>query len=153
MIVLKPSESFLYISGISQHLTLIRGSLKKVYNISTARNGFGEQENSNKTPRGLHYIRATIYEDADINQHFESRRPVHTQTDISGCILWLHGMEPSRNRGAQVDSLRRYIYIHGTPRHFLKKPSSIGCINMRNIDIADLRTYLTKYCRVYIDEN
>jgi lipoprotein-anchoring transpeptidase ErfK/SrfK len=46
-------------------------------------------------------------------------------------ILWLCGREPGRNRWGAVDTMRRYIYIHGTHEFAeLGKPGSIGCVRM-----------------------
>lgn len=54
-------------------------------------------------------------------------------------ILWLEGLEEGRNRGGDVDSRRRFIYIHGTPDEArLGEPASHGCIRMRNEDVAAL---------------
>jgi lipoprotein-anchoring transpeptidase ErfK/SrfK len=54
-------------------------------------------------------------------------------------ILWLSGCEVGFNRLGDVDTMRRYIYIHGTPDSVvLGKPGSIGCIRMHNNDLLDL---------------
>jgi L,D-transpeptidase YbiS len=53
--------------------------------------------------------------------------------------LWLCGREPGRNRLGRVDSMRRYIYIHGTPdSEPMGVPASHGCIRMRNQDVISL---------------
>lgn len=147
MIALTQLEHFIYISGKSQTLLYKRPNQILKFHISTAANGFGETENSFKTPRGWHYIRCIIGKDHPSNTYYSSRRPVH-HSDISGRILWLHGIE-SNNK----NSLKRYIYIHGTPQPFSKKPSSKGCINMHNKDINTLCQLITPYTKVYIDEN
>jgi lipoprotein-anchoring transpeptidase ErfK/SrfK len=54
-------------------------------------------------------------------------------------IIWLQGMESGFNRGGQVDTLSRYIYIHGTPdSEPMGVPKSHGCIRMRNRDLIEL---------------
>ena len=111
------------------------------FHISTAKNGFGETPNSYKTPRGWHYIRAMIGLDNPIETCYKSRRIIE-YSHISGRILWLCGLE-SRNHQPRQHSMKRYIYIHGVPTPFKKTPSSKGCINMRNEDIAKLSQALT----------
>ncbi len=54
-------------------------------------------------------------------------------------ILWLAGCEPGRNRFGEVDTLRRYIYIHGCPDGApMGIAASHGCIRMRNADVMEL---------------
>ena len=54
-------------------------------------------------------------------------------------ILWLRGLEVGVNRLGNVDSMRRYIYIHGTPHEdAIGTPASHGCIRMRNADVIEL---------------
>ena len=126
-------------------------SLLKTYPISSAKNGAGERMNSGCTPRGSHRIRAKIGENAPLGAVFVGRRPTgeiwtpaygaaHPERDwILTRILWLCGNEPGLNRLGQVDSMRRYIYIHGTPDDQpMGKPCSHGCIRMRNQDIQVL---------------
>jgi L,D-transpeptidase YbiS len=119
--------------------------------VSTARNGAGEVNGSECTPRGAHIIRAKIGAGASPGTVFVGRRASGEQYSpelgarfpgrdwILTRILWLSGCEPGRNRLGQVDTMRRYIYIHGTPDHVvLGTPGSRGCIRMRNRDIIDL---------------
>ena len=121
------------------------------YAVSTATRGPGECEGSLQTPLGLHEIRAKIGAGEPEGAVFEGRRPTgeictpermraEPERDwILSRILWLRGREPGRNRGAAVDSMRRYIYIHGTPDETsLGTPVSHGCIRMRNTDVIDL---------------
>ncbi|MCC5792527.1 MAG: L,D-transpeptidase [Legionellaceae bacterium] len=127
------------------------GALVQRYSISTAKNGAGEWENSECTPRGQHHIYAKIGADAPLNSVFVARRwtgeiysPVlHQQYPerdwILTRILRLAGDEPGRNKGGQCDSLNRYIYIHGTPDCTpLGTPGSRGCIRMANADLLAL---------------
>jgi hypothetical protein len=121
------------------------------YLVSTGRNGAGEQNGSGCTPRGLHRVRLRIGEGCPLGTVFKARRPTgeicdaelvaaYPQRDwILTRILWLTGCEPGRNRGGCVDSLRRYIYIHGTPdTEPMGEPCSHGCIRMRNQDLIEL---------------
>lgn len=123
----------------------------RVYAVSTATKGGGEVNGSNQTPRGLHIIKAKVGAAMPINTVFRGRRPtgeVYTPAlaAASPCrdwiltrILWLGGMEAGKNRYGNVDTLRRYIYIHGAPDDaIMGKPGSIGCIRMHNADIVGL---------------
>jgi len=121
------------------------------YEVSTAANGPGEQRGSFCTPRGRHIIRAKIGAGAPENTVFVRRRPTgeiytpelaarHPGRDwILTRILWLSGCEPGFNRLGEVDTMRRYIYIHGSPDEVpMGVPGSRGCIRMRNRDIIEL---------------
>jgi L,D-transpeptidase YbiS len=121
------------------------------YRVSTARNGPGERNGSFCTPRGRHIIRAKIGAGQPENTVFVRRRPTgerwspalhaqYPQRDwMLTRILWLSGCELGRNRLGDVDTMRRYIYIHGAPETAeMGKPGSIGCIRMRNADIVEL---------------
>ena len=131
------------------HLTGERGRF--IYNISSAKNGVGEQYGSEQTPRGGHLIRAKIGAGAAVNTVFVARRPSgeiyskelraqYPQRDwILSRILWLSGLEIGYNRLGKVDTMRRYIYIHGAPDDQpLGIPSSHGCIKMANHDLIEL---------------
>lgn len=150
MISLKDNEPFIIVNGRCQLLSYYSKETQRSFHISTAAKGFGETHGSYKTPRGWHYIRAIIGKELPIDTYYKSRRAVGTITSISGRILWLCGLE-AHNHHASNHSMRRYIYIHGTPQHFLKKPISEGCINMRNSDIKLLTDIIPPYCKVYID--
>jgi len=119
--------------------------------ISTAGNGVGQQMGSECTPSGLHRIRAMIGAGCELNTVFQGRRPTgeiynsglareFPERDwILTRILWLCGMETGKNRLGNVDTMRRYIYIHGTPDDVvLGRPGSHGCIRMRNVDVVRL---------------
>lgn len=121
------------------------------YAISTALNGPGEKEGSGCTPRGLHRIRLKIGGGLPENAVFVGRRHTgeiytpslgaeHPERDwILTRILWLTGVESKKNRGGKVDSLRRFIYIHGTPdSEPMGRAASHGCIRMRNKELIDL---------------
>ncbi|HKJ75676.1 MAG TPA: L,D-transpeptidase, partial [Gammaproteobacteria bacterium] len=68
-------------------------------------------------------------------------------------ILWLCGEEPGRNRLGRVDTMRRYVYIHGAPDDDpMGVPSSKGCVKMRNADIIDLFDRVAVGTPVVIEE-
>jgi hypothetical protein len=121
------------------------------YSVSTARNGPGEQRDSGCTPRGMHRVRIRIGDGCLEGAVFVGRRPTGEIYDealaqqypgrdwILTRILWLTGLEPGRNRGGCVDTLRRFIYIHGCPdTEPMGQPCSHGCIRMRNRDLIEL---------------
>jgi len=123
----------------------------KRYTVSTALYGAGEEASSNCTPRGRHVIRAKIGDGKPVNTVFVRRRPtgeIYTpqleaeqpgRDWILTWILWLSGCEPGYNRLGTCDTMRRYIYIHGTPDgRQMGVPASHGCINMRNADLLEL---------------
>ena len=140
------------ISLAAQQLQLLRdGRLWKSYAVSTSKHGAGEVEGSLQTPRGRHVIRAKIGSGAPLNSVFRGRRPtgeIYTPSLkaqfpdrdwILTRILWLSGTEVGRNRLGNVDTMRRYIYIHGMPdSEPLGVPGSIGCVRMRNGDLVEL---------------
>jgi L,D-transpeptidase YbiS len=121
------------------------------YSVSTARNGAGEMNGSFCTPRGQHIVRAKIGSGAAINTVFVGRRPTgelyrpelrqkHPDRDwILTRILWLSGCEPGFNRLGDVDTMRRYVYIHGAPEDVeMGYPGSHGCVRMRNAEVVEL---------------
>jgi len=136
----------------TQRLRLVSaGSVLINVSVSTASNGAGENFGSECTPRGAHIIRAKIGNGCAINTVFQGRRPTgeiyspelaQQQPDrdwVLTRILWLSGVEIGRNRLGNVDTMRRYIYIHGCPDEFeMGVPRSHGCIRMHNDDILDL---------------
>jgi len=140
------------ISLATQRLDLSRGGAPwKSYSVSTSKHGAGEAKGSLKTPRGAHVIRAKIGAGAPANAVFRGRRQtgeIYTpalqaqfpdRDWILTRILWLSGTEVGRNRLGNVDTMRRYIYIHGMPdSEPLGVPGSIGCIRMRNRDVVEL---------------
>jgi hypothetical protein len=102
-------------------------------------------ENSNKTPLGLHRVARKIGGGSVIGTVFRSRQPVglkwagHPQGSIVHRILWLEGLEPSFNLGANVDTFRRYIYIHGFwDESTIGRPQSHGCIHLAARDLIPL---------------
>lgn len=129
----------------------VNDKLEREYVISTAKNGLGEINGSECTPRGKHIVRAKIGKNTDINSVFvgrrltgeiftEALREIHPDRDwILTRILWLSGLDVGINRLGNVDTMRRYIYIHGCPdSDVMGSPSSHGCIKMRNSDLVEL---------------
>jgi len=135
-----------------QRLDLFDGDVRnRSYRVSTAANGAGERAGSFCTPRGRHRIRAKIGAGLPLGAVLRGRRPTGEVCDdatwraapdrdwILTRILWLCGEEPGFNRGGEVDTFRRYVYIHGTPDAVeLGRPGSRGCIRMRNRDVIEL---------------
>ena len=152
------------IDGAKQELTLLDGErVLKRYSVSTAKNGFGEKNGSFCTPRGKHIVRAKIGAGQPLNAVFVRRRPTgeiwtpelfarYPGRDwILTRILWLSGCEPGRNRLHDVDTMRRYIYIHGSHEMAeMGKPGSIGCVRMRSVDIVELFDLVPPYTPVEI---
>ena len=135
----------------------------KAYSVSTSKNGLGEENGSFCTPRGRHIVRAKIGAGQPLNTVFVRRRPTgeawSPDLDLKypgrdwmlTRLLWLSGCEVGRNRLGDVDTMRRYIYIHGSPeRAEMGKPGSIGCIRMRNKDIVELFDLVPPYIPVDI---
>lgn len=127
------------------------GSVISCYLISSSKRGAGQQSGSLCTPRGRHIIRAKIGGGQPVNAIFVERRPtgeIYTpelaekypgRDWILTRILWLSGCEVGINRLGQVDTMRRFIYIHGSPDSVtMGKPGSMGCIRMHNNDLLDL---------------
>ncbi len=142
----------LRVSLLRQDLTVLEsGREVAVFRVSTSRYGPGERAGSQCTPRGLHQVRALIGHKAPLGAVFVGRRQTgevfnHALAKawperdwILTRIIWLSGMEPRINRFGGVDSMSRYIYIHGTPdSETLGVPWSHGCIRMSNADVIEL---------------
>jgi len=138
----------------AQRLTLWQGAAEvRVWPVSTGANGPGEISGSGCTPRGRHIIRAKIGAGAPVGTVFRARRVASDVRLFSPAaaaafprrdwiltrILWLSGCERGVNRLGCVDTMRRYIYIHGTPHgETLGRAASHGCIRMGNADIVEL---------------
>lgn len=133
------------------HLLDPQGHALMAVPVSTAKNGPGERMDSNCTPRGRHIVRAKIGEGCPVNTVFRGRRPTGEVYSpelrsafpdrdwILTRVLWLSGVEPGFNRLGAVDTMRRYIYIHGAPDDDeMGVPSSHGCVKMRNHEVVAL---------------
>ncbi len=154
----------LRVSLADQTLTLLEDDqVLAAWPVSTSLKGAGEISGSEQTPRGRHVVRAKIGAGAPSGTVFRGRRPtgeiwtpelaaLHPGRDwILSRILWLSGTEPGRNRLGNCDSMRRYIYIHGTPdTEPMGEPRSHGCVRMRNADVIDLFDRAPAYTQVLI---
>jgi lipoprotein-anchoring transpeptidase ErfK/SrfK len=149
----------------SQTLTLRddRGGIVMQVRVSTGKKGVGETYGSEQTPRGWHVIRAKIGAGLPADAVLVGRRPTgemftpalraaHPNRDwILTRILWLSGLEPGRNRLGKVDTMRRYIYIHGCPDDDpMGVPGSHGCVKMRNSEMIALFDLVPVGTRVQI---
>jgi L,D-transpeptidase YbiS len=158
----------LLVSVARQMLTVFdeHGKVLGEYPVSTAKAGVGEMTGSYQTPRGRHRIRAKIGNGQPENAVFVGRRPtgeiwtpeLYEQFPgrdwILTRILWLSGCEPGRNRLGCVDTMRRYVYIHGSPDTAqMGVPGSHGCVRMRNADIVELFDRVPCYSEVEITED
>ena len=153
------------IINLSEQWLEMRGARTERFAISSAANGAGEAMGSGATPRGAHVVRARFGAglppgavllgrkfsgevfDADLGTRFPERDWVLSR------ILWLGGLEPGRNLGGDVDSFRRFIYIHGTPdSEPMGSPASHGCIRMRNDAVIRLFDQVPVGTRVTITD-
>ena len=140
-----------------------KGGVMTRYPVSTAANGVGCTKDSGCTPLGAHIIRAKIGAGAPVNTVFVGRRPTgeictpelmtqYPNRDwILTRILWLSGKEIGKNRLGNVDTMQRYIYIHGTPDSTnISQIGSHGCVRMRNADMIELFDLVEAGTRVFI---
>lgn len=157
-------NKIIFISAPKQRMTCFEeDKLICEYSVSTGKNGLGEKINSECTPRGWHRVYSIIGTENAPDSVFVGRKwtgEIYSE-DLAAQfperdwiltrIIQLDGMEPGRNRGGDVDSLSRYIYIHGTPDSTeLGRPGSHGCIRMNNNDMIDLASWVTQDTLVYI---
>jgi lipoprotein-anchoring transpeptidase ErfK/SrfK len=159
-------DPLIKVSIDEQRLQLVQdGQVVMDVAVATAANGPGEIRHSECTPRGWHVIRAKIGAGCAADTVFVGRRPTgeiytpalkaaHPGRDwMLTRILWLSGLEPGRNRLGDVDSMRRYIYIHGCPdEDAMGVPSSHGCVKMRNTAVIELFDRVTVGTKVLIQE-
>ena len=145
-------DEFIYVAAKRQRLYHIRnGEIVKRYRISTSKYGVGSLQDSEKTPLGLHSIHQKYGDKVPIGGIFRERRYVGREAeilndtidvdadDVTTRIMWLRGEEAGINRGDNVDSRHRCIYIHGTPEEgLIGRPASHGCIRMRNTEVIEL---------------
>ena len=154
------------IDATRQELALLDGARSvRRYSVSTSKHGLGERNGSFCTPRGRHIVRAKIGAGQPLNSVFVRRRPtgevwtpaLHAAYPgrdwILTRILWLSGCEPGFNRLGDVDTMRRYVYIHGSPDSAqMGKPGSIGCVRMHGEDLLELFEQVPPYTPVVVHE-
>ena len=139
-----------------RQLPCYRGSSN--YVISTSRFGVGQVKDSNRTPLGLHRIAQKIGDGQPLGTVFRGRQPVGLLSEgmpeggICHRILWLEGLEPGWNRGGDVDTFERYIYIHGFhDETTMGRPTSLGCIHMFATDLLPLFDSVAEGTLVWIE--
>jgi hypothetical protein len=148
---IKPGERVLAVRIGTATLQFLRnGALVKSYVVSTSKRPPSNIKNSLGTPRGLHEIAERIGAGQPTGVVFKGRKPTGQHFSeipdasentnlITSRILWLRGLEPGVNRGGDVDTYERYVYIHGTNQEArLGDPISAGCVLMRNLDVIEL---------------
>lgn len=156
-----PTRYFLAVNIAKQTTSLFdRKKFVKRLRCSTSKFGIGEVANSQMTPRGLHRIAKKIGGGWPTGTAFASRQVVGFTWDgkpfapITTRIMWLEGLEPGFNRGGNVDSFARYVYIHGTGNETtLGRPDSHGCVHLAAIDLIPLYDRLPEGTLVWIAEN
>ena len=145
-------DNLLFVSIENQKMSRIQSKdIIETYDISTSKYGIGNQMGSNKTPTGLHKINSKYGHKTPVNGRMIGRvfygqiAKIFSDTttsktdDITSRILWLEGLENGINKGDNIDSYKRYIYIHGTSEEGrIGIPSSHGCVRMKNKDVIDL---------------
>ena len=145
-------SNFIYVDINKQQLFLLdnRVTIKK-YNISTSTRGVGNKSNSLQTPEGLHKIKSKYGQGVPIGGILDHRKfngeiasinldTTSTAIDIICTrVIRIIGLEDGVNKGGEVDTYLRKIYLHGTNEEgLIGKESSHGCIRMKNQDIVDL---------------
>lgn len=126
---------------------------------STSRYGIGQVKNTNRTPLGLHRVARKVGGGWPMGTVFKSRRPIGLTWDglpdagIVHRILWLEGLEPGLNRGGDVDTFARFVYIHGYgDETSLGRPKSRGCVHLAATDLLPLYDQLPVGTLVWIGE-
>lgn len=147
------SQQVILVDATTQELLLLEaGQVAGRWVISTAEAGLGSRKGSNQTPLGVHRLAQKIGDGAPLGTVFKARQNTRRvakiltapgarsgEDNVTTRVMWLDGLEPGLNKGGEVDSYQRYIYIHGTDEEGrLGAPASHGCIRMRNQDVADL---------------
>ena len=157
-----PTKFILAVSISRQTVSLFEENrFVKKLPCSTSRFGIGQIEGSNRTPLGLHCIAEKIGGGAPAGTVFKSRQivghtsqPEFADAKITTRIMWLEGLEPGFNRDGNVDSRRRYIYIHGTAdQETIGEPASCGCIHLADADLLWLFDRVACGTLVWIGEH
>jgi len=156
-----PTQFVLIVSIAAQTVSLFeQAKFVKTFPCSTSRFGIGQTEGSNRTPLGLHRIAEKIGAGLMAGTVFKARKvightsqPEFADAKITTRILWLEGLEPGFNRGGNVDSHDRYIYIHGTADQAgIGKPATCGCVHLADADLTPLFDLLPVGTLVWISE-
>jgi lipoprotein-anchoring transpeptidase ErfK/SrfK len=165
-----PDESFInyiYIGINRQRLYYFKdGQLSNIYEVSTAKKGAGNSYSSNQTPVGLHFIKKKIGDNAPIGTLFKNKKStgkiveIHkneisdAQDQITSRVLVLSGKEQGLNKGKNLDTFSRRIYIHGTSDEAsIGYAKSHGCIRMRNTDIVNIFDLVNESMLVILIDN
>lgn len=126
--------------------------------VSTSRFGVGQVADTYRTPLGLHRVGAKIGAGWPVGTVFVDREAVGytwqgtPNAAIAHRILWLEGLDPGFNRGGVVDTLARYVYVHGVGDETgLGHPASRGCIHMGAVDLLLLFDRVKVGTMVWID--
>ncbi len=153
---------FLLVDIHRQRISLVEdGHVTHGYPVSTAARGAGNRDGSLQTPLGVHRVAERIGEGAPHGTIFEGRadtgrRWLGETLDrdlILSRILRLEGLEDGVNRGPDIDSLERCIYIHGTNHESrIGTACSHGCVRMRNADVVRLFDQVREGDIVVIDQ-
>ena len=171
-------NKFILVNLSDQKLMVVDGlKVKNIYDISSSKFGIGNLNNSYQTPLGLHTINDKIGANMPINTIFKGRKTLDggmtiedlTKPEyinfkkkhfeefddlITSRILWLKGCEEDVNLGGDVDTYKRFIYIHGTAHEqLIGQVASYGCIRMRNQDVIELFNLVDEGNFVYIYNN
>lgn len=133
-------------------------TLNRRFVCSTSKFGIGQVEGSNQTPLGLHRIAQKIGDGLEAGTVLKARKPIGHMRDgfppssITTRILWLEGLEEGFNKGGNVDTFRRYVYIHGTgDQASLGQPASHGCIHLTDPDLLEVYDALPVGTLVWIE--
>ncbi|MBH20005.1 MAG: hypothetical protein CL851_06200 [Crocinitomicaceae bacterium] len=160
-------DNFIYIGIKRQKLYLFEANIiSKIYKVSTSLKGAGNEMSSYKTPLGLHFIYEKIGNNAPIGTLFINKKNTNkiveidsltlnqNKDEITTRLMSLMGKELNINKGGRVDTFKRGIYIHGTSNEkSIGKPSSHGCIRMKNNDIVELFNSVDKQIPVFLFNN
>jgi L,D-transpeptidase catalytic domain len=169
---IKPSRFILAASVARQQMLLFEKSangshgarfpeyaFRRRFVVSTSRHGIGQVMHSHQTPLGLHRVARKVGGGHPIGTVFRNRRPVgftwqgRADAGIVHRILWLEGLEPGFNRGGNVDTFQRFIYIHGFgDETSLGRPQSSGCIHLAAADLMPLYERVPEGTLVWISE-
>ena len=160
-------QNFIYVGVIRQELDLyLGGQHVTTYPISTSMHGAGTKAGSDMTPVGLHKIKGKFGAEVPLGGILKARKftgeiaqietkPIQTNSDaITTRVITLEGLEEGINKGGELDSYNRKIYIHGTAEEgLIGKPASQGCVRMKNKDVIDLFNRVSTDLKVVILNN